>query len=165
MLRSKDCRLPTNSNSTGSLEINDSNVNQTFLGKLNDRMRRISQLVSAGSFTSDNSDTSATELILSVPGTLSVESNAAPAVTLGTPTSFTTAVVLVKTAPQGNPLALQLYVNGSGWGQALSLPANSTSLKVGLSGVSAIAADQLIRLDITGVGLTFPGSDLTVILR
>lgn len=168
--------MPLNaSNSLGSLEVNDAGVPASFLAKLNDRLRRISNLVASTSQTSLSSTTQVSgaasgELILTVPGTLAVESNAAAAVTLGENTKFSTLIALVKQAPQGAAITLQLYAGGNPWGPQISIAANATAAQLNVSGVAAIPANALIRLDITQVGATlsgqsFPGSDLTVILR
>ena len=161
--------MPTNpKNQLGDLSVNDPDVSQSFLLKLNDRLRRISQIISGGNTTINNNNNTtiggggASEVVLTVPGVIGVESDAAPAITLGSQTSFSTVVLLLKQAPQGANVTVQLYVAGATWGGPLSM--NGTSASFTAAGGS-IAANAIIRLDITGVGTTYPGSDLTVILR
>lgn len=161
--------MPTNpTNSAGSLEINDSTVSQQFLTRLNDRMRRIALALpsatstgSSGSSSSSGS-TSGKQLFLCVPGTLAIQSNAAPAIELASTTAFSQIVMLLKQAPQGGSVVVQLYVAAAAWGPSVTL--SSTSVTQSIT-AAAIPANAIIRLDITGVGLTFGGSDLTVILR
>jgi hypothetical protein len=103
------------------------------------------------------------QVVFFVPGTLGILSDAAPALTLPQDRRFSKVVALLKQAPQGAPVTAQLYVNGQKWGPQISL--NGASATQSLSNAGPIAADQVIRLDITSVGTTFPGADLTVILR
>lgn len=171
--------MPRNQNATGTLEIVTNDVPATFSQQLNDRLRRIqlalSQLTSSstssggGGSSTSTTGTISGELILTVPGTLAVESNAAPALILPANTSFSTITLLVKQAPQGAPIEAQLYVAGAAWGPVLSIAENTTQASFTLSAPTPIAANALIRLDITQVGATltgqsFPGSDLTVML-
>jgi len=65
-------------------------------------------------------------------------------------------------------VTIQLLANGAAWGPALTM--SNLSTKVDVSSCPAIAADALIRQDITGVpallsGISFPGEDVTLQLR
>jgi hypothetical protein len=153
------------SNNIGSLEVVDPNLPASVQSKLNDRMRRIQQAIAGFSTRSGaNSASGVEQIVLFVPGTLAISSNLAPALTLGVTQSFSTIVALVKTAPSGTgSLTLQIYVNGVVWGPSVSL--TSTSVTATISPALSIPASQIIRLDITAVGGTNPGADLTVILR
>lgn len=166
--------MPSNQNSTGQLEIPNANVDSNFLYLLNDRLRRIGGLLgaggsgSSGAAGSSGANGAAGQLILAKAGILSVQSDVCPAVTLSVQTVFKKATVLLKQAPIGSAVTIQLYVNGSVWGPVLSTTALSTTVDVSSAG--AIAANQLVRVDVTAVGAllsgtSFPGSDLTVILR
>jgi len=163
--------MPVNTSETGSLEINDPNLPPSVQTKLNDRLRRIGRFigtVSSGSGPGPGpgggggSASFGTQLVFTVPGTLAIESGAAPLLMLPSSVQFSQAVLLLNQAPQGGAVTVQLYVNGAAWGTALSISA--TSQTVSLS-AGAIAANQSIRLDITNVGLAFPGMDLTLLLR
>ena len=103
-------------------------------------------------------------LILSVPGTLSIRSDAAPLVSLPEAKTPTGVVALVKQAPTGADLTCELSVAGSEWA-SVTIPDGETEARLGASGLRQIGADQLIVLDITAVGTTFPGADLTVMIR
>ena len=108
--------------------------------------------------------TQAQALILSVPGTLSIRSDAAPLVSLPEAKTPTGVVALVKQAPAGADLTCELAVAGSEWA-SVTIPDGETEARLGGSGLRQIGADQLIVLDITSVGTTFPGADLTVMIR
>jgi hypothetical protein len=157
--------MPRNTSNIGSLEVIDAALPPSVQLKLNDRLRRIADalgLQQAGSGTT-SSVTNVNQLVFFVPGTLGILSDAAPAITVPENRKFSELVALLKQPPQGAPVAIQFYVNGQKWGASISL--SGTSAKQALSNVASIPADQVIRMDITQVGSTFPGSDLTVILR
>jgi hypothetical protein len=103
-----------------------------------------------------------TQLILTVPGTLAIESNAAALVQLQSTQSFTTVVLLVKQAPVGAALTIQAVVGSTTLGTvSISDGAVSSSASV----TWTVPAGQVLMFSITGVGLTFPGSDLTIQLQ
>lgn len=104
------------------------------------------------------------ELVLSMPGTLAIMSNAAPLVSLAADTTPTEIVALVKQAPLGGKIQVQLNVDGAKYG-LVEIAENQTSGDVSGSSFAAIGADKLITLDVAAVGLAFPGSDLSVIVR
>jgi hypothetical protein len=164
--------MPSNSNSTGSLE-----VSSLSLPVLNDRLRRIGSILSSltggttsSSTTSTTASASVNQIVLTVPGILAVQSNVAPILELASSQTFKTIVALVKIAPIGSPITVQLYVNGAEWGPVVTIAAGAFSGSASISGAGPIAANAPIRLDITGVGATltgvsYPGSDLTVLVR
>jgi hypothetical protein len=162
--------MPSSSNSTGNLEIS-----ALSLPVLNDRLRRIGTILGAltGSSTVSSGSTasgSVNQIVLTVPGILAIQSNVAPILELAAAQTFSTIVALVKTAPIGSPITLQLYVSGAAWGPVVTIAAGALSGSGSISGAGPIPANAIIRLDITGVGATltgvsFPGSDLTVLVR
>lgn len=165
--------MPASNTSKLIQPILDPSLSPSFQQSLNDRLRQISlQLNNASAGTSTTTTTTGTsgsggELILSVAGTLAILSDAAPATVLSGDTQFSTITMLAKTAPLGSSLTAQLFVAGVAWGPALTLAAGQILATFSVS--ATIAANALIRLDITGVGalltgVSFPGSDLSVIL-
>lgn len=100
-------------------------------------------------------------VVLSVPGTLSIRSSAAPLLQLPSARNVSLVRALLKQPPTGAAVALSLKV-GTGEVAALSIAANQVSASVNTLGKS-IAANTSITLDITSVGTSFPGSDLTVL--
>lgn len=103
------------------------------------------------------------EVVLSVPGTIGIRSNAAPLVTISTAQSASQIVALLKQAPVGADAQIRVLAAGVVIGQPLTIPAGTLSASQTLT--APVDADALITLDVLAVGSTFPGSDLTVLLR
>jgi hypothetical protein len=74
---------------------------------------------------------------------------------------------IVRLAPTGAGISLQLNRNGAAYGAPVQFAATgaTTSTVTGGFGLPALRAGDLLSLDVTGVGTTNPGSDLTFILR
>ena len=105
-----------------------------------------------------------TEIVLSVPGVLAIDSNAAPLVSLpsaGTPSAI---VGLIKTAPTGSGVTFAVYAGGSTLVGTGTIAAGATSVTV-TTGLAAIAANAVLTLAITAVGSGTAGSDLSVLVR
>jgi hypothetical protein len=134
-------------------------VGTNLTAAINDRLRRIQV-----AFASLAPDTPVLpQLILSVPGTLAVNANAAPLVSIATDATPTSIVALVKTAPTGSALKFTVKAGGAIVGGG-SIAAGSSSGTMS-KGLGAIAAGAVVTLAVTAVGATLPGSDLTVMLR
>jgi hypothetical protein len=72
----------------------------------------------------------------------------------------------VKTAPTGAGLTININVGGTLW-MSLTVPAAAASVaatSAQLTTAGAIAGASNITLDITAVGTTVPGSDLSVFI-
>lgn len=117
----------------------------------------------AGGSTSTTSGGDASMLVLTVPGTLSIRSSAAPLVSLPEGREVAEILALVKQAPAGADIRLDLLVNNAKYA-TVTTAKDATAGKVN-SGLKAIAKDQVIALDIVAVGTVFPGADLTVMIR
>lgn len=107
--------------------------------------------------------TSPRQLELTVPGTLGIGSNQAALVELAAAATPASMVALVKQAPSGADLTAQVNVGGTSW-QQIVVKNGQTTATIG-SGLGAIAANALVTIDLVGVGTTFPGADLTVLIR
>lgn len=98
-------------------------------------------------------------LILSVPGTLAIESNAAQLVQFSSAVSWKTATLLVKQAPAGAALTVQVSAGTAVLGTVVIADG-------AFSGTAAVSwtlpANTLLIVDVVGVGLVFPGADLTL---
>jgi hypothetical protein len=133
--------------------------------RLNERLRDIANAIrtlSEGGTTRVVTQGGAAEIVLFVPGTLAIESDAAPLVTLGADRTFTELVALAKRAPEGAAIVAEIEVGGEAVAE-VTIAADAAS---GLAeGSFQIGADAVVRLNVTGVGTSFPGSDLTLILR
>lgn len=103
-------------------------------------------------------------LILTVPGVLAIQSQAAALVQLSSDTVFTSAVALLKQAPVGAALTLNVSAGGNVLGSA-TVGDGKTTASVDASGWKAAAKNTTITVDLTAVGLTFPGADLTLELQ
>jgi hypothetical protein len=98
-------------------------------------------------------------LILSAPGTLAIESSVTPVLSFSAAMSWTTCRLLLKLAPVGAALAIAVNAGGGQLGTAtIAAGATSSSATVSWN----LPANTVLSIDVTGVGLTFPGSDLTV---
>jgi hypothetical protein len=103
---------------------------------------------------------------LTVSGTLAIGSNQAPLATINSNTSARAVVAYVKTAPTGANLILNINIGGFLW-MSLAIVAGTTTAEATpsqIAAVSTIQAGSLVTLDITAVGTTVPGSDLSVLI-
>jgi hypothetical protein len=100
-----------------------------------------------------------------ITGYLAIQTNAAPAVVVDADRSVRDIYGIVGTAPTGAAIVLQINRNGASY-VTLQIPSGAAiSNVVGGFGLPAIRAGDLLSLNITGVGTTVPGSDLTVVIR
>jgi len=137
-----------------------------FLRALNDRLRRIQAELGQGVSTTifSGSGGGSGDLILTVSGMLGVQAQAAPLVKLAVDRPLASLVALVKKPPEGGDIVAALVAAGETLG-TVTIPALFSSAEnAAVAGVT-VPADALIALDITSVGLTIPGRDLTVIAR
>jgi hypothetical protein len=100
-----------------------------------------------------------------VGGFLAVQTGAAPDISIEGPRAIRDVFAIVKTAPTDAAIELNINLNGSLL-CSLSIPADSTSSNAvrGLL-LPTLTTGSLLSLDITSVGQTIPGSDLTVVMR
>jgi len=100
-----------------------------------------------------------------ISGYLAIQTNAAPAVVVDSDRSVRDIYGIVGTAPTGAAIVLQINRNGASY-VTLQIPAGAAISNVfGGFGLPALRAGDLLSLNITGVGTTVPGSDLTVVMR
>lgn len=138
-----------------------------LVAAINDRLRRLEtfavQASSAGAAPAAASKASGpTELVLAVPGTLGIMSSAAPLVSLAADATPSEIVALVKTAPLGAALTLKVLAGSTPVGIVVI---GAGAVTASVSGGAKIPAEAVITLGITTVGTTFPGADLTVMVR
>ena len=112
--------------------------------------------------TVDPAPVTGTQVVLSVPGTLAIESNAAQLISFKEARKVVEVELLVKRAPVGGSLDVRILVDGAPM-STVTLLAGQTAVKSATG--FAIAAGKPVRIDILSVGLTFGGADLSVILR
>ena len=101
---------------------------------------------------------------LPVNGTLGIQADAAPAFYLNADFVAGSVKAYVKSAPVGADLSFTIYAGSTAW-LSLTIAAGSTSVvatQAQIAALAAIPANVNVRLAITAVGTTFPGSDLSV---
>ena len=103
---------------------------------------------------------------LQVAGTLAIGSNQSPPLQLNATRTPNEVVALVGTAPTGAGLTININVGGVLW-MSLTIAAGTLSVQAStaqLTASGALAGGASITLDITAVGTTVPGADLSVFI-
>jgi hypothetical protein len=102
------------------------------------------------------------EMKISIPGTLAIGSNLGPAAFYTSAVSLQNGVTcMVKQAPVGANLVIQVYA-GTTLLFTVTIAAGSTTGSA--TGTPTIGPETPVIINLTAVGTTFPGSDLTVAL-
>ncbi|MBX9600420.1 MAG: hypothetical protein K2X35_05430 [Bryobacteraceae bacterium] len=104
------------------------------------------------------------QINLVVQGTLAIASDVASRISLNRGTPAVKVKAEVKQAPTGAGLSVKILLGTADW-LTLTIAAGATSVTASateLASAPAIPANQNIRLDVTAVGTTFPGADLSV---
>jgi hypothetical protein len=100
-----------------------------------------------------------------ITGYLAIQTNAAPAAIVDSDRSVRDIYAIVGKAPTGAPIVLQINRNGAAY-VSVQIPSGAAISNVfGGFGLAALRAGDLLTLNITGVGTTVPGSDLTLVMR
>lgn len=103
-----------------------------------------------------------------VSGYLAVQSNAAPGIVVEADHSIRDIFAVLGSAPVGSGVTLQLKRNGTNWA-SLTFAAGSVFSSVvsgfGLTPLRTGNPGDIVTLDVTAVGTTAPGSDLTLVVR
>lgn len=105
------------------------------------------------------------QVTLQVNGTLGIASAACQPAT--TPPFVTQVAVInatVQTAPSGAAITVQVTVNGTVWA-TLEIPDGYTFSAGAVGSTLTLPASASIGLSITGVGTTYPGAGLTVVIQ
>jgi hypothetical protein len=108
------------------------------------------------------------QLTIQIEGPLAIQTNAAPLLLMDTAHSVRDVYAVVKEAPTGTAITMQVTQNGTAYCE-LTIPVN-TAISNDVDGyaLGPLAENAQIGLDITAVtetGGTVPGSDLTVTIR
>jgi hypothetical protein len=128
---------------------------------VNDRLRRINALLATPAAASSSTGGGG-QLILTRPGILGIKSSACPLVSLPGDEAPVALVVLLEQGPVGGVFTVSLSAGGNAIG-SVTLAEGVVAGSVG--GLSKIAANAVVVVAITAVGLTLPGVGLTVMLR
>ena len=100
-----------------------------------------------------------------ITGYLAIQTGVAPSLVVDADRSVRDMYGIVGSAATGAGISLQLNRNGAAYA-AVQFAAGATTSSVAAGfGLPALRAGDLLSLDVTGVGTTNPGSDLTFILR
>ena len=102
-------------------------------------------------------------LTVSIPGTLAIGSDLGPSAFYTTSTTVKSVTAIVKTAPTGASLVMTIQ-QGATVLFTCTIPAASTSCTAS-SGAQTVPANTRVVVNITAVGTTFPGADLTLQLN
>jgi hypothetical protein len=101
---------------------------------------------------------------IQVDGFLAVEQHAAPALVVDAPHAVRDVFAILSTAADA-PVSLQLDVDGTAW-CGLTIPAGSlVSAAVDGSTLGTLTAKSKMTMSVLSVGQTYPGTDLTVVVR
>jgi len=103
---------------------------------------------------------------LQVDGTLAIGSNLCPVVALNTGWAPESVVVYLKTGPTGAGVTCNINVGGTLW-MTLTVPAGAVSVAATTAQLTAagpLTGGASITLDITAVGTTVPGADLSIFI-
>lgn len=100
-----------------------------------------------------------------IPGYLAIQSNAAPFIIVDIDRTVRDMYGVLGTPSSGAGVTVQLNLNGAAWATLQFAPGQATSPSVSGFGLATLHAGDQLSLDVTGVGTTSPGSDLTLIIR
>ena len=101
---------------------------------------------------------------LPVSGVLGIQADAAPAFYLNSDFTAGSVKAYVKSAPVGADLVFTIYAGADSW-MTLTIPNGSISVvatAVQIDAAATISANTNVRLAITAVGTSYPGSDLSI---
>jgi hypothetical protein len=106
------------------------------------------------------------QIDLEVEGVLGIQSDAVPEITMPQTASVDYVFGYVKQAPTGGKITLVVKVDGVAWA-TLTIADGQTNVTGSRTGraLGTIPAGAKIGLDITSVGLTFPGERLVVQIK
>lgn len=108
------------------------------------------------------------QLCIQIEGPLAIQTNAAPLLLVENAQSVRDVYAVVKTAPSGGPINMQVTQNGTPFSQLTIPDGAAISNVVDGFALGPLAAQAQVGLDITSVAQTAnttPGSDLTVTIR
>lgn len=127
---------------------------------LNERLRSLSG--PAVGAVGSRQASGATSLVFSAPWVLSTDSMVAPLLEVASPVRVSEIVAMLKQPPTGGQIRAVVMAGDAELGSII-IPAGSRYVRQQAS--ISVPARSVLSLELTSVGLTFPGADLTVILR
>lgn len=107
--------------------------------------------------------------LFAITGTLVTGTSLTPIIPVHRPLTIIKAFAVVKVAPVGDDIIIDLNKNGSTiWttqANRLTIPAGSTTASQSSFNVSTLADEDILTADIDQIGSSTPGADLTIYLR
>ena len=100
-----------------------------------------------------------------IEGLLAIKNDAVPSVSVQENLSIRDIYAVVKEAPTGADLQLQINQDGVALATVSITDGQTTSLPINGAELPVLQAQSNLTLDILAVGTTFPGRDLTVTIR
>jgi len=100
-----------------------------------------------------------------ITGYLAVQTGAAPNIIVDSARSIGDIYAVLRGSSSGAGVTLELNLNGQPYATVQFDPGTTTSYVVDGFGLPPLTAGDQLSLDVTGVGTSNPGSDLTVIVR
>jgi hypothetical protein len=105
------------------------------------------------------------ELLIQVDGTLGIEASPAPPLVVPAAASCRDISARVNVAPTGADLVVTVLRNGQAYA-TVTIPAGATvSNFVSGASLSPLLGGDILNVDVTAVGTTYPGADLSVVVR
>ena len=137
--------------------------------QLQERFREIEEalgLTSSGGGTVTTSVDGPQALLFSRAGILGKENDTTPRLALPQKRTVSKLLVYLKQAPSGGNLIVRVRtLLGSAATDLATITLNDGALTGNLANPGSLPAEAQVLVDVLGVGLTFPGRDLSVILR
>jgi hypothetical protein len=100
-----------------------------------------------------------------ISGFLAIQTGAAPSVIVDADRAVRDIYGILRVPSQGAGVTLRLNLNGLSYATVQFGQGMTTSTVISGFGMTALHAGDLVSLDVTGVGTTNPGSDLTLVMR
>lgn len=108
--------------------------------------------------------------VFPIVGTVTVGTDLAPSLVVPTNLSIVKAYLVVKTAPVGQEIIVDINVNGTSiWNATqanrVEIAASATSGNQTSFDITSLSEGDIITVDVDQVGTTTPGTDLTIQLK
>ena len=130
------------------------------LGQISDSLVSVTNQLN--NLATPANSTGGSVIIFSIPGVFGIQSDAAPLAISPTNITWSSVIAVVKQAPVGASISMTLKFAGAAVAN-FSITDGNTQVTDNITATSN--AGDIITIDVTSVGTTFPGSDLTIQLQ
>lgn len=161
--------MPSNKARLSLVVPQSGSVDKNYQADINDRLRTIAQALDSTTAITPGKTAAATSILtggllfLTVPGTLGIKSSATPLIRFPSTVTPVEITALLKQAPIGGSVKARLQHKGADY-FTIAIAEGKVFFD-STQTFAEIPKEELITLDILGVGNTFGGADLTVIVR